>query len=154
MKSRFYVHGDEHEDLPGKFYCASCELFTNKEHFNIFKHAKPHLERYHICMLKLDTKIKGSKKHRRPTNPHNLFTQTHQIDTPAKKKSGPFYRWLQKQVERIDGVGDLARNARADESFPAETSSLIKLQDYYKDQSFDDESLDTLKEAHSEFRSK
>jgi len=32
-KARYYLHGDESEDLRGTYYCKKCDVFYSSDHF-------------------------------------------------------------------------------------------------------------------------
>ena len=33
MKTRYYLHGDQHEDGGDKWFCARCDSFVDQSHF-------------------------------------------------------------------------------------------------------------------------
>lgn len=67
----------------------------------------------------------------------------------AVKKS--FYGWLKKQKRRPDRVGDLARDALIDETFPKRTNTLKRLKTYLESQTSYEPGFETLEIAWEEF---
>lgn len=73
-------------------------------------------------------------------------------DPMPEPKSGTFAHWLHKQTKRNDPVGDLARDAAQDRTFPVDTSSGPKLRSYMRSCRACDEAIETLEEALAEWR--
>ncbi|MFC3444087.1 YozE family protein [Sphingobium rhizovicinum] len=73
-------------------------------------------------------------------------------DPMPEPKSGTFAHWLHKQVKRNDPVGDLARDAAQDRTFPVDTSSGPKLRSYMRSCWASDAAIDALEEALTEWR--
>ncbi len=144
MRERYYIHGDAHEIIDNKFYCAQCDSFEHKDHFSLSGHLIENHERYLISL-----KILKKSDNSRPKDSVNLFANLPKI----KPKVGKFYRWLEKQKDRNDPVGDFARDAISDNNFPKDRGSVIMLRQYLITKRACDEALVTLKEAHAEFKS-
>lgn len=152
MATRYYFHGDEDEGQPKQYYCAYCDLFVSEEHFVETTHSGSEKERY-------DRSVKGWKvmkknsggRFQRPNGASNLFSS---LPTPKKPKIGPFYRWLIKQQNRDDPIGDLSNDVQRDRKFPLETTSLEILKNHLVNQLACDEAIQALEEAHDEFKSK
>jgi uncharacterized protein YozE (UPF0346 family) len=150
MPKRYYFHGDEVEDQPGQYYCAYCDLFVNEEHFSDTTHSGSDKERY-------DRSVKGWKvlkensagRLQHPSNAPNLFSS---LPNPKKPQTGPFYRWLVKQQDRDDPIGDLSKDVQRDTKFPLETSSIEKLRNHLIARLACDEAIQALEEAHKEFK--
>lgn len=77
-KTRFYVHGDEHEENTGEYYCASCDSFEPKKHF-YENHNSANAKRLdshekYKQSLKNWHRISKNKpaRFRRPANPVNI----------------------------------------------------------------------------------
>jgi len=74
-KERHYIHGDQLESDPTRFYCRTCDVFFSEEHF--FSQEQKccnHWAKYDSDMKMLG---KSPKKHRefgRPMNAVNIFT--------------------------------------------------------------------------------
>ena len=73
-------------------------------------------------------------------------------DPMPEPKSGTFAHWLHKQVKRNDPIGDLARDAAQDRTFPVDTSSGPKLRSYMRSCRACDEAIEALEAALSEWR--
>lgn len=75
------------------------------------------------------------------------------LDPMPEPKSGTFAHWLHKQVKRNDPIGDVARDAAQDRTFPVDTSSGPKLRSYMRSCRACDEAIEALEEALTEWRS-
>lgn len=52
VRTRYYVHGDQTEFDPKLFYCQTCDLFCEREHFREDNHShmrRSHYEFYLFC---------------------------------------------------------------------------------------------------------
>jgi len=152
MAKRYYFHGDEIEGKLGQFYCAYCDLLVSENHFSDTQHSGSDKERY-------DRSVKGWKvlrensagRFQRPNGASNLFSS---LPNPKKHKTGPFYRWLVKQQDRDDPIGDLSKDVQRDKRFPLETSSLEELRNHLLANFFVcSETVQALDEAYKEFKS-
>lgn len=150
ISKRYYLHGNLYELIPNKYYCALCDSFEIKEHFysNDF-HKSNNQEKY---LRSLARYKKANKRflvsNSRPKNPENLFS-----DLPIKKY-GRFYRWLKKQKERDDPIGDLANDVLRDDSFPIETNSFKLIKRHLIFKRACDEAIQAFDEAFDEFRTR
>ena len=70
----------------------------------------------------------------------------------AKPVRGRFYRWLMRQLERDDPIGDLARDIKRDSAFPA-SGSLLEIRLHLGSLGACGEAVRALDEAWSEFGS-
>jgi len=41
---RYYLHGDAHEALEGRYYCRGCDTFEGRDHFEVCPSGKRRLE--------------------------------------------------------------------------------------------------------------
>lgn len=149
---RYYVHGDLSEDTPGTYFCAICDSFESRVHFDDTEHVEKRAEWY---TRKLESwKNRGSRKEaRRPANAENILAAAANDDIKkAKESRSPFYRWLLKQVERDDLVGDLARDVKDDRGFPFAVRAKKEIESYLSWKSGRQKVLEAFKEAWSEFR--
>jgi hypothetical protein len=76
MKERYYLHGDQVEGKPEEFYCASCDLFVDRPHFDRHDNEPNRLNNFqkYLNTLKSWRVIKKrTKTYQRPRNPYNLF---------------------------------------------------------------------------------
>lgn len=151
MAMRHYFHGDEVEGQAGHYYCAYCDWFVNEKHFSEVSHSGTDKERYDRSVKAWKVRKKNSQDNlQRPNGAHNLFSS---IPKPKKPKTSPFYRWLVKQQDRDDPIGDLSKDVRRDNGFPLESSSLEILRNRLIGKSACDEAIQALEEAHKEFKS-
>lgn len=120
---RYYLHGDEIEDEPGMYFCASCDLPVEADHFD-HKHATKPYERYFADLRRWQRwPARNKGRVRRPANPVNFVAAAALAHQAAYEASRcPFHRWLGQQLQRNDAVGDLARDVRGDKSFPVSAS--------------------------------
>jgi uncharacterized protein YozE (UPF0346 family) len=150
MPTRYYFHGDRVESEPGQFYCAYCDGFVEEKHFLEASHSGTDKERYDRCVKNwksLEKKDRGD--FHRPSNTSNLFSS---LPKPKKLQTSPFYRWLVKQKDRSDPIGDLSNDVQRDKGFPRESSSLEKIRGYFINQFACDEAIQALEEAYEEFK--
>lgn len=149
MSKRYYLHGDVRELDPNQYYCALCDSFENKEHFLDTFHKVNNQEKYSGAIERFKKANKNFLKHNfRPSNANNLFS-----DLP-KKKARRFYRWLKKQQQRNDPIGDLAVEALSDACFPSDTDSLVLIKNHLNFHGAFDEAIQALTEAFNEFKKK
>jgi len=73
-------------------------------------------------------------------------------DPMPQPKSGTFAHWLYKQTKRNGPLGDLARDAAQDRTFPVDTSSGPRLRSYMRSCRACDEAIVALGEALAEWR--
>lgn len=64
---------------------------------------------------------------------------------------GNFYQWLIAQIERPDRVGDLARDAKADKSFPVEAQYYQEIEDYLSKLGAHSACIESLKQGWLEY---
>ncbi len=150
MAKRSYFHGDEVEEQPGQYYCAYCDLFVSEKHFSETTHSGSDKEIYYHSVKGWKVLKKNSAgRLQRPNNASNLFSNLPNLKKP---KTGTFYRWLVKQQDRDDPIGDLSNDAQRDKEFPLETSSLEKLRNHLIARLACNEAVQALEEAHKEFK--
>ncbi|MGB8688136.1 MAG: YozE family protein [Microcoleus sp.] len=149
MSTRYYFHGDEVESEPGQFYCAYCDSFVDEKHFSEVSHFGTDKERYDRCVKSWEIGQKAQRGLHRPSNASNLFSS---LLKPKKPKTSHFYRWLVKQTDRDDPIGDLSKDVKRDRDFPIEIGSLQKIKSHLINQSACNEAIQALEEAHEEFK--
>lgn len=151
MPTRYYFHGDELEDEPGRYYCAFCDLAVDAAHFRDRAHSESDVDRFE-CSKRgwsvLEKQAKGSLA--RPKDAKNFFAKLPKAKKAAKSS---FYRWLLKQEDRDDPIGDLAKDTQKDEAFPINTNALKNIESHLINRLACDEAIQALREAHVEFRS-
>lgn len=148
--NRYYLHGDAYELIPNNYYCALCDSFVLKEHFFLDDFHKINNEEKYITTF---AQFKKANKHFlrsnfRPTKVFNLFS-----DLP-KKEYSRFYRWLLKQKDRNDPIGDLANDMISDKSFPFDSNSHERIRKYLIFKGACDEAIQALTESFNEFNKK
>ena len=148
MPKRYYLHGDL--VTLSKYYCAICDAFEEEQHFYSNKFHWMNNRQKYIDSIERRKKANKTflKNNVRPANSINLFSDI------QKKKNGKFYIWLKKQKERDDPIGDLAKDALEDESFPIETDSLKRIRTHLFNIHACDEAIQALSEAFDEYKSK
>lgn len=150
MAKRYYLHGDEVDSELATYYCAFCDLFVTQKHFSEISHSATDKDKYDRS-VKSWTIIKKESLGRlyRPNNSSNLFSH---LPKPKKPKTGSFYRWVAKQKDRDDPIGDLSQDIKRDKQFPLETNSLSILTEYLVRNRACDEAIQALAEAYAEFK--
>ena len=144
MLSRHYLHGDKSESDQDSYFCSFCDYFLPVDHFNSETHSGKHRQR-----LALGRKgLANLTRHQRPSNAQNLFDAWPTESRPVKSK---FYRWLQRQLDRDDPIGDLAADVKRDTSFPISTGSLRAIRAHLNSRRTCEEALQALEEAWVEF---
>ncbi|MEX0807728.1 MAG: YozE family protein [Dongiaceae bacterium] len=76
-----------------------------------------------------------------------------ELDPVPEAKTGSFTAWLRSQVHRHDPIGDLARDAADDTTFPIHTNSKTKLRSYLYSKHACDGAQRALDKAHSAWSS-
>lgn len=154
--TRYYVHGDLHEERPNTFYCARCDSFEPIEHFADAKHVSTRAERYERSLRSwADYSKNRNTKYYRPTDAQNIIADSAIADVKAAKAArSPFFRWLLRQDKRDDPIGDFARDAMRDLSFPRTTSSLESIRLRLLHMHAASEAIVAFDEACTEFKAK
>lgn len=115
---RYYVHGDQSEKDPERFYCRRCDTFELPAHFDAADHVAGRLDRYAASIKTLKSYEQDRpRRFRRPSDATNIIAKHIPADEEAAAGS-PFFRWLGTQAKRDDVVGDFAGDARRDPGFP------------------------------------
>lgn len=150
MSIRYYVHGDESEQSLDVFFCSICDSFEPKAHFEEPMHIRRAKEKIDATTLGLK-RLKSSvpRKYRRPRGPKNVFKLNRHL---GKSKTSPFYRWLLRQRERDDPIGDLACDAERDRKFPKNSQARNTLRTHLSSSNAQGVVFAILDEALHEFR--
>jgi len=153
IAQRRYLHGDAHESRQGAYFCALCDEFAPREHFEDEAHASRNSSRY-LQSLKAWRglcKRRGSSW-RRPSTAENVLAEPGlRARKLASASTSKFYRWIKKQTKRDDPIGDLANDAASDPGFPASSNSLEELTSYLVKRRASPEAIVALREAWNEF---
>jgi transcriptional regulator with XRE-family HTH domain len=87
---------------------------------------------------------------RSPNNPNaELALDPNPMPEP---KSGTFAHWLRTQTKRGGAIGDLAKDAAEDRTFPLDTSSRPRLRSYMRSKNACAEAIEALDEALTVWR--
>jgi uncharacterized protein YozE (UPF0346 family) len=151
MAKRYYIHGDLVVNMDNQFYCALCDTFELKEHFNLPDHVNRNEDKFTMSFEGLKrANPKFLKEYIRPKEAVNIFSYV----LKTKPKISSFYRWLVKQKDRDDPIGHLSNDAIGDSKFPKDRKTLHTIKNYLISKRAYDESLQALGEAFYEFNSK
>jgi uncharacterized protein YozE (UPF0346 family) len=154
--TRYYVHGDLHDRQRHKYYCARCDLFVPIDHFADAGHVKSRAERYlhSLNAWSRHAQARHSKFYR-PADAENVIAALAAEDVKAEKAArSPFFRWLLRQLKRDDPIGDFARDAESDRSFPRTNNSLDGLKSHLFRLNASPEAFVALDEGWAEFKAK
>ena len=154
--TRYYVHGDRHEEKPDMYYCARCDFFEPREHFEDADHISTRVEKYERSLRSWAHHAKQrNSKYFRPPHPENILADLAAADVKAEKASrSKFFRWILRQCERDDPIGDLASDVQSDRSFPRTTNSLEAIRAYLLFRHAAPEAIVAFDEACTEFKAK
>lgn len=151
--TRFYFHGDASESKPGMYYCAFCDLGETRDHFFSGYHKGDHHARLALTRRALtNLKKRFPGEYSRPAEVDNIVLS--EIPKPVPPRPGPFARWLKKQKDRDDPIGDLANDVSRDARFPITKNDLGLLKTHLIFQNACSEALQALEEAWAEFKAK
>lgn len=149
-KTRYYVHGDCSEAELDTYFCASCDLFVSREHFDTKTHSTSDGDRFRRSLKAWREAEKTSLKNfQRPQNAENIFKH---LQRPPKQRTSRFYRWLKKQKERDDPISDLAMDVARDSSFPSSSDSNKRIELHLVAKKACPEAILALEEAWREFQ--
>jgi hypothetical protein len=151
---RYYLHGDQDELDPARYYCAECDVFFEAAHFE-----EPH--RVDHGARALDAVERHGRPGRvvperfRPTDAPNLFAQAMAAERAKRQAreaaNSGFHRWLETQKARDDVVGDLATDILGDKSFPAAASTYLQVRRYFARRYVGQHVIDALRDAWRQY---
>ena len=152
---RYYLHGDQDEADPTRYYCKECDVFSNPAHF-AQPHRVDHGERALSAIERFQRSPEnfGSRIHRPKDAPNILsaaIAQTLAARVAKDAARSSFHRWLEQQKGRASPVGDLAYDVMHDDRFPSDTPSLASAKRYLVSRHASSEALKALTEAWQEF---
>lgn len=148
-RRRYYLHGDQHETDPALYYCVQCDLFVDGAHF--IQHGEETFDRALHSIERWEGRP-PDRAYRRPHAAANLLEAEARRRRAAREAlRSAFHRWLERQQERDDPIGDLARDALADRSFPVAATMLVQLREYLELQRASPDALRALDGAWMEF---
>lgn len=154
---RYYLHGDQYELEPTRYYCAECDVFFDPAHFDEV-HRVDHGERALKAIERFEKSPEdfASRVHRPKNAPTVLAAAISAAKAAREAREAArsrFHRWLEQQKERDDPVGDLANDILHDKHFPIGAASLPAVRGYLSDHLASREALAALREAWREFAS-
>lgn len=131
---RRYLHGDQDERNPAVYYCAECDIFGEPDHFDL-PHRVPHGERALNAIERFQRSPSDyTSIGHRPENPPNILQpdiEREKLARAAREAArSPFHRWIERQRDRDDPVGDLACDVMHDKKFPTGVQSLKEAKQY------------------------
>ena len=150
--TRFYLHGDQHEELVQKYFCRACDQFMVADHFSSGVH-EDHGKRYFEAMKTWDRGIARWKMPlRRAINAPNILAVRANAELLATQSArGKFHRWIETQVGRSDSVGDLAKDIMRDANFPTRIQTFQEMIDYLGSVAMWDGPIKAAKKAWRDF---
>lgn len=152
---RYYLHGDQDEEDPNSFYCARCDFFYEREHFEnpALHRGQSHEMRYLESIERWNERGDvWHRKYRRPeAAPNLLAAKAVAINAAYQQSRSAFHRWLLAQIDRDDMVSDLAVDVRSDRSFPVSASTRQDIEHYLARHG--NHALEALELAWDEFAS-
>jgi hypothetical protein len=156
-RRRYYLHGDQYEEDPSRYYCAQCDVFFQADH--IESHGQHTYERYMSAeerWAKRDASMKLNR--RRPDNPVNILREPALAARAQYKVLRPaFSDWLLAQgrllrtEERRDGISIMAVTMLTARGLPTRPRSLTELLQHYRSWGKHSTDLAALEEAWAEF---
>ena len=138
------------------YYCARCDFFESIYHFEDEDHASTRADRYQrsINFWKKNVRVQDSKYYR-PTDAKNIITELAAADIRREKAArSQFFRWLLRQTNRDDPIGDFTCDVERDQLFPRTTSSSKKIRTYLLQRHTTPEVILAFDEAYIEFHVK
>lgn len=152
VPKRFYLHGDQREDQPHEFFCRACDLFVDAAHFESGEHSD-HGKRYFDALNMWNRGVARWKLPlRRPSSAPNILAAKADEDRKsADAARSDFHRWIEKQVERDDVVGDIAKDIMRDEKFPRYARLRQEVVNYIKGATAWDGPIAAIEQAWHEF---
>lgn len=152
---RYYLHGDVVEEgEPGTCYCARCDIFCDPNHFlpTSWHNDGDDGERFLLTLERwneLTPFEKGSRY--RPADAPNVLQQSAEATRAAREASRSlFHKWLERQRDRDDPVGDLAVDILGDKLFPLDVTTRREIEDYLS--RYGDHVIRTVRQAWREFQ--
>lgn len=158
-RQRYYLHGDQLEGDPARYYCAQCDVFFNAEHFA--SHG-PHTGERLLERLERWNERDGRSQMnwRRPDDAPNLL-HADALAARAEYQAlrAQFSDWLMAQRkrtragERRDDIGLWALGLAPARGLPKTPKSLTQLRDHYRRYGAQHFEMEALEAAWTEFRS-
>ena len=149
---RYYLHGDQVEHDPSKFYCAQCDFLVEAGHFFSEHLPAQTLERCLNSMQRWERRPRSETAHLRPIGAANMLEQPARAAVAAWEAArGPFHRWLERQKGKESIVGDFASDAMGDKNFPTGATTYAEVHAYLE-RFASSVAMGALKEAWKKFQ--
>jgi len=156
-RQRYYLHGDQYEDDPARYYCARCDVFFDAKH--LLSHGPQTGERYLESLARWARRDWRSKMDwRRPDDAVNLLHESALAARAQYQALRPaFSDWLRAQGRRLragerrDHVALMAINMLSSRGLPARPKSLPQLREHYRSWGKQHFELEALEAAWTEF---
>lgn len=158
-RKRYYLHGDQYEVDPRRYYCAQCDVFFDADHFATHG---PHTgERYLNSLARWAKRDARSKMNwRRPDDAVNLLRES-SLAARAQYQAlrAAFSDWLLAQRkrtragERRDNIGLMTLGLAPSRGLPKSPMSLPLLREHYQRHGAQHFELEALEAAWAEFLS-
>lgn len=153
-RHRYYLHGDVVEGEPGICYCARCDAFVELSHF---QPGNGHddgedADRFLSSLARWDKLAPSRRGSRyRPAGAENVLQQAAETARAAREAArSPFHKWLERQLDRDNEVGDLARDVLRDKRFPVGASTPREVEDYLS--RYGDHVISAVRQAWREYQ--
>lgn len=148
----YYIHGDQHVDHSAKFYCSSCDVFVEADHFLAKHDQRETLQRALDAINRWSTRD-PEQLTRRPLGAANILEAPAREQAAAHEASrSSFHRWLERQKERNSPTGDIARDILGDKEFPVTASTYEATEGYLYSRFASDAAVKALKGAWRSFQ--
>jgi hypothetical protein len=156
-RQRYYLHGDQYEDDPARYYCAHCDVFFDSKH--LLSHGPHTGERYLESLARWARRDWRSKMDwRRPDDAVNLLHESALAARAQYQVLRPgFSDWLLAQGRRLragerrDNVALMAVNMLSSRGLPTRPKSLPQLREHYQSWGKQHFELEALEAAWTEF---
>lgn len=149
---RYYLHGDQAEHDPAKFYCAQCDFLVEAGHFFSEHSPAQTLERCLNSIQRWERRPHTETAHLRPIGAANMLEQPARAAVAAWEAArGPFHRWLERQKGKESIVGDFASDAVGDKNFPIGATTYAEVHAYIE-RFASNAAMEALKEAWKKFQ--
>lgn len=156
-RRRYYLHGDQFEDDPTRYYCAQCDVFFDATHFA--SHGPHTGERFLERLERWNKRDWRSKMDwRRPDNAVNLLQEPALAARAHYQALRPaFSDWLRAQGrrmragERRDSIAFMALGLVSSRGLPTRPKSLSQLKEHYQSCGKQHFELEALEAAWAEF---
>lgn len=156
-RQRYYLHGDQFEDDPTRYYCAQCDVFFDAKH--LLSHGPHTGERYLESLARWAKRDWRSKMDwRRPDDAVNLLHESALAARAQYQALRPaFSDWLLTQGRRLragerrDNVALMAISLLSSRGLPTRPKSLPQLRDHYQSWGKQHFELEALEAGWTEF---